>query len=232
MTARTLTQLNRSRLAAALWDFDGTLADTEPLWIEAEYELIPRLGGEWNSDHAHQLVGNSLIDSGRYIAKTINRPDLDPKWIMDQLIQQVIANVREKGVPWRPGALELLADLRRHDIPTALVSASFRGLLDVVLEQLPAGSFVTSVAGDEVDAGKPHPEPYLRACRQLGVDPADCVVFEDSPPGAQSAGAAGATVVVIELMVPVPHDDNQIRVDSLAELDAAAVARLVAGDAL
>lgn len=230
MTAEALSR-NRSGLAATLWDFDGTLADTEPLWIEAEYDLIPRLGGEWNAEHAEQLVGNSLIDSGRYIAKTIGRSDLDPKWIMDQLISQVVDNVRADGIPWRPGALDLLADLNRQRVPNALVSASYRELLDVVLEQLPPDSFTTSVAGDEVEAGKPDPEPYLRACRQLGVDPADCVVFEDSPPGAQSGGAAGATVVVIELMVPVPHAENQVRVSSLADLDACAVSRLMDRDA-
>jgi HAD superfamily hydrolase (TIGR01509 family) len=221
---------HRSRLAATLWDFDGTLADTEPLWIEAEYDLIAHLGGEWSAEHAQQLVGNDLVDSGRYIAKTIGRTDLDPRWIMDQLIGQVVAGVRAHGIPWRPGARELLADLRRAGIPSALVSASYRMLLDVVIDQLPTGSFAASVAGDEVTSGKPDPEPYVTACAKLGVDPADCVAFEDSPPGTQSAAAAGARVVVVEWMVPVPRRDGQVRVGSLAELDAAMVTGLLAGN--
>lgn len=216
----------RDRPAAALWDFDGTLADTEPIWIEAEYELVERFGGTWSAEHARQLVGNSLIDSGRYIADVIGQPGLDPKWIMDQLVDQVVATVRSRGIPWQPGARELLADLRQTGMPTALVSASYRLLLDVVLEQLPQASFDASVAGDEVGRGKPDPEPYLSACRQLDVDPRDCVVFEDSPPGARSAGAAGATVVVIEWMVPVPAEKNQVRVGSLVDWDAAAVRQL------
>jgi HAD superfamily hydrolase (TIGR01509 family) len=219
------------RLAATLWDFDGTLADTEPLWIQAEYDLIGRLGGEWSAEHAQQLVGNDLIDSGRYIANTIGRPDLDPRWIMNQLIGQVVENIAKDGIPWRAGARELLADLRAAGIRSALVSASYRMLLDVVLDELPPGSFAASVAGDEVTSGKPDPEPYTTACAKLGVDPRDCVAFEDSPPGTRSAAAAGATVVVVEWMVPVPRRDGQVRVDSLAELDVAAVVKLLDGNA-
>ncbi|HEY9294217.1 MAG TPA: HAD family phosphatase [Microlunatus sp.] len=219
-----------SRLAAALWDFDGTLADTEPIWIAAEYELIPRLGGEWNEEHAHKLVGGSLLESGAYMAGVIGRDDLRPEWIVDQLLQVVIDFCRRGPIPWRPGARELLESLRLAGVPCALVSASYRSLLDVIIEQLPAGSFQASVAGDEVSHGKPHPEPYLSACRQLGVRPDDCVVFEDSPPGAKSGGDAGATVVVIENVVPVPTAPRQVRVGSLAELDAASVARLLPRD--
>lgn len=218
-----------SRPAAALWDFDGTLADTEPIWIAAEFELIPRLGGEWSEEHAHQLVGGSLPESGAYMAKVIGRDDLHPDWIVDQLLGVVVDFCRTKPIPWRPGALELLASLREADIPCALVSASYRVLLDVIIDRLPAGSFAASVAGDEVHRGKPDPEPYLTACRKLGVDARDCVVFEDSPPGARSGSAAGATVVVIENVVPVPDMPRQVRVPTLAGLDAAGVAALMAG---
>ena len=69
-----MTTPTTSPLAAALWDFDGTLADTEPLWIEAEFELIGRLGGSWSEEDADQLVGNSLLDSGSYILNAIGRP--------------------------------------------------------------------------------------------------------------------------------------------------------------
>lgn len=216
-----------SGLQAVLWDFDGTLADTEPIWIAAEYELIPRLGGEWNDHHAHQLVGNDLIDSGTYIAKVIGRDDLTPAWIMGQLLQQVVDYCRTNPIPWRPGALELLESLRVAGVPCALVSASYRELLDVIIDRLPAGSFAASVAGDEVTRGKPDPEPYLQACRKLGVRPENCVVLEDSPPGSRSGYAAGATVVVIESVVPVPELPNQVRVGSMTELDAATLAQLV-----
>ena len=214
-------------LGAALWDFDGTLADTEPLWIAAEFDLLGELGAPWSTDHARQLVGRSLLDSGAYIVDVIGRHDLTPAWVVDQLLARVVHRLRTEPIAWRPGALDLLQSFADAEIPCALVSASYRVLLDAALDQLPPGCFVLSVAGDEVRQGKPHPEPYQTACRLLGVLPRDCVVFEDSPPGAKSGNAAGALVLAVENMVPVPAAPRRRHVRSLAELDAAAVASLL-----
>ena len=221
-----MTPSSPVRPAALLWDFDGTLADTEPLWIAAEYELIGGLGGSWSDEHAHQLVGNSLIDSGSYILHAIGRTDLKPEWVVDQLVARVIDGLRS-DVPWRPGALALLEASVRAGVPCALVSASYRVLLDAALDQLPAGTFVTSVAGDEVLRGKPHPEPYERACADLGVDPRDCVVFEDSETGARSGNAAGALVVAVPNRVPIPDAPRRVQVASLADVDLDRLARLL-----
>ncbi len=216
-----------STLQAALWDFDGTLADTEPLWIAAEFELVESLGGRWSYEHAHQLVGNALIDSGAYILRVIGRTDLEPAWVVSQLLGRVVEQMRDGHVEWRPGSLELLAALNAARVPCALVSASYRVLLDAALERLAPGSFQASVAGDEVQYGKPHPEPYQTACRKLAVDARQCVVFEDSGTGARSGNAAGAVVVAIEHMVPVPPAPRRVHVRSLADLDPASVARLL-----
>jgi len=214
-------------LAAALWDFDGTLADTEPLWIEAEYELVAGLGGTWSQEHAHQLVGNSLIDSGAYILNAIDRRDLSPAWVVDRLLERVVGFLAGRPMPWRPGARELLTAFGEAGVPCALVSASYRVLLDAALSQLPAGTFAISVAGDEVTHGKPHPEPYQRACTALGVAAADCVVFEDSATGALSGNAAGALVVAVPNHVSIPPAPRRVEVASLADLDVAAVTRLL-----
>ena len=214
-------------LAAALWDFDGTLADTEPIWIEGEFELIGQLGGTWTIEQAHQLVGNSLLDSGAYIVNAIGRPDLSPEWVVNWLLSYVVDRVSHGPMPWRPGALELLQELRAAGVPCALVSASYRVLLDAALARLPQGTFQTSVAGDEVTRGKPHPEPYERACAALNVAARDCVVFEDSENGARSGNAAGALVVAIPNKVPVPAAPRRTHVTSLAELDVAALVRLL-----
>ena len=213
--------------AALLWDFDGTLADTEPLWIAAEYDLVGSLGGTWSDEDAHQLVGNSLIDSGSYILHAIGRPDLQPEWVVDQLVSRVIDGLSSGDLPWRPGALALLEASAKAGVPCALVSASYRVLLDAALLALPAGTFVTSVAGDEVERGKPHPEPYERACDALGVDPRDCIVFEDSETGARSGNAAGALVVAIPNRVPIPDAPRRVQVASLADVDLEGLARLL-----
>jgi HAD superfamily hydrolase (TIGR01509 family) len=214
-------------LQAALWDFDGTLADTEPLWIDAEFELIGQLGGRWSIEHAQQLVGNSLLDSGAYILNVIGRHDLTPAWMVDQLISYVVRRLSTAPMPWRPGARELLEEFGKAGIPCALVSASYRILLDAALAQLPASTFQVTVAGDEVDQGKPHPEPYTRACNALNVDARRCVVFEDSETGARSGNASGAFVVAVPNHVPIPAAPRRAHVRSLTELDVAAVNRLL-----
>ena len=205
---------------AVLWDFDGTLADTEPLWIAAEFEVIEgELGKPWSMEHAEKLVGSDLIDSASYILATIGRSDLPPIWMVQQLLGRVVAQLRTADdLPWRPGALELLAALRATGTPCALVSASYRVLLDAVLERLPEDSFAVSVGGDEVTLGKPHPEPYEKACALLGVDPQDCVVLEDSATGARSGNAAGAVVVGIPHVVSIPAAPRRVTVPTLVGL--------------
>ena len=206
---------------AVLWDFDGTLADTEPLWIAAEFAIIEgELGKPWSMEHAEQLVGSDLIDSATYMLNTIGRHDLEPAWMVQQMLTRVVRGIESADeLPWRPGALDLLAALRAAGMPCALVSASYRVLLDAVLERLPAGSFAVSVGGDEVTKGKPHPEPYEKACALLGVDARSCVVLEDSATGARAGNAAGAVVVGIPNVVEIPPAPRRVTVPSLAGLD-------------
>src|SRR4029453_13412918 len=142
-----------SPVGAAPGDFDGTLADTEPLWIAAEFDLINQLGGTWSDEDAEQLVGNSLLDSGSYILNAIGRVDLSPAWVVEQLLADVVGHIRQNPIVWRPGAIELLDSFAAEGIPCALVSASYRVLLDAALSQLPEGSFQVSVAGDGASRG-------------------------------------------------------------------------------
>lgn len=215
---------------AVLWDFDGTLADTEPLWIAAEFEIIEgELGRHWSMDHAEQLVGSDLIDSATYMLNTIGRHDLEPAWMVEQLLSRVVRGLEiADEPPWRPGALDLLAALRADGMPCALVSASYRVLLDAVLGRLPADSFAVSVGGDEVAKGKPHPEPYEKACRLLGVDARSCVVLEDSATGARAGNAAGAVVVGVPNVVDIPAAPRRVIVPSLCDLDPSRLAVLYA----
>jgi HAD superfamily hydrolase (TIGR01509 family) len=186
---------------AVLWDMDGTLVDTEPYWIECEIELVARYGGTWTLDQAHSLVGNDLLTSARVIAVDGGVP-LAPESIIAELLAGVTRRVGDV-VPWRPGARELLDALVAAGVPNALVTMSYRSLAEAVLQQLPPGSFAALVCGDEVDRGKPHPEPYLEAARRLGVAPTGCVAIEDSPNGVASARAAGVPLIAVEHLVPL-----------------------------
>jgi len=208
-----------------LWDMDGTLVDTEPYWMETERELVEQHGGTWTREHALALVGNDLTHTGRYI-RDHGGVDLEPAEIAELLLDGVVEQVR-KAVPWRPGARELLRDLRADGVPTALVTMSYERFVAPVLEVLPPGSFDVVVTGDAVAHGKPHPEPYLHAARLLGVEPSDCVAIEDSQPGATSAEAAGCLVVVVENHVPVPPGERRVFLETLAGATTRTLASLV-----
>lgn len=210
--------------AAVLWDMDGTLIDTEPAWMAEEQALVESHGGTWTREQALALVGNDLRVSAR-ILREQGDVDLPPEEIVDRLLAGVVARVRQDP-PWRPGARELLADLRAAGVPCALVTMSWRPLVEPVLAALPHGTFDVVVTGDRVEFGKPHPEPYLHAARLLGVEPARCLAIEDSNTGARSAAAAGCRVLVVENHVPVAPGEGRVFLPTLVGLDRHDLARL------
>ncbi len=204
--------MNRA-LHAVLWDMDGTLVDTEPAWIAAEYDLAELHGATWSQEHALELVGQDLLTSGRYLRDHMGLP-MTPEQVVAALLDQVVEAVRE-GVQYRPGAVQLLAEQRRAGVPAVLVTMSYRRLAEAVVASLPAGTFAAMVVGDEVANGKPHPEPYLTAARLVGADPVCCVAIEDSATGAASAQAAGCHVLGVPNHVPVPRADNRTLLPTL-----------------
>ncbi|WP_268788632.1 HAD family hydrolase [Nocardioides sp. Soil805] len=210
--------------AAVLWDMDGTLVDTEPYWIETEYAMAAKYGGTWSQEHALNLVGNALLDSGVYIREHMGI-DRTPQEIVDELLDGVVERVRRE-VPWRPGGRELLADLRAHDVPCALVTMSWMRFVEPILEHLPQDTFGTVVTGDRVEFGKPHPEPYLKAAADLGVEPGKCVAVEDSNTGAKSAESAGCLVLCVPNHVPILEGQRRVFVETLAGLDTASLTAL------
>jgi len=207
--------------AAVLWDMDGTLVDTEPYWIETEFELAATYGGTWSQEHALELVGNDLLSSGRYIREHMGI-DLEPEKIVELLLDGVVARV-EHHVPWCPGAQELLLALHAAGVPCGLVTMSYERFVAPILRQLPPETFSVVVTGDQVENGKPHPEPYLTAAAALGVDPKGCVAIEDSNTGTTSAEAAGCQVLVVPNHVPVAPG---VRRHHRADLTAVSIADL------
>ncbi|MEV7620710.1 HAD family phosphatase [Microbacterium sp. NPDC089321] len=182
---------------AVLWDMDGTLVNTEPYWMAVETELVESYGGTWTHDDALKLIGSNLLESGRVLQQA--GVDREPAEIVDLLTDRVAELLRTQGVPFRPGARELLADLRAEGIPTALVTMSLRRMALDVVAQIDFTAFDLVVAGDDVERGKPFPDPYLTAAASLGIDIADAVVIEDSPTGVTSGVASGAVTL------GVPH---------------------------
>ena len=199
---------------AVLWDMDGTLVDTEPYWIASEFEIVERYGnGSWSHEHGLALVGKDLRDSAAYISDVGEVPFAVDE-IVNLMMDGVIARCAE-ATPWRPGARELLAELGELGVPCALVTMSWRRLTDAILPLLPTDSFAAVVTGDDVERGKPFPDPYLVAAAHLGLEARHCVAIEDSVLGARSADAAGCCTVVVPHAVPVPPELGHHRLTSL-----------------
>lgn len=195
-------------LAAILFDMDGTLIDSEDLWWLAECRVVEGWGGAWTREDQAHCLGGPLERVTNYMAAHTGSP-LTPERIGASLLDGMEALLRSGEVDWRPGAFELLSACRSRGVPTALVSASHRRLLDAVADAvrhhpgLHGPAFDVTVAGDEVSRGKPHPEPYEEAAGRLGVDIRRCVVIEDSPTGVASGQASGALVLAVPHLVPI-----------------------------
>jgi HAD superfamily hydrolase (TIGR01509 family) len=221
-------------LAAVLLDLDGTLIDSEAQWHALYTRLAEHLGVTLAPGWWPQLVGRSMGESvevlaGRGGLTAQERDDL-VRWLVDQGVARLRQGSPDGGHPpasltWRPGARRLLEALHASGVPTAVVTASPRVLLDAVADHLGIRSTV-SVAGDEVARPKPHPESYLTAASLLDVDIAACVAVEDSPTGVAAAEASGARVLAVPHTVPLPTAPHRTVVTSLAAVGVAELAAL------
>lgn len=211
-------------MRAVLWDLDGTLVDTEPYWIATEFALAEEHGATWSREHALQLVGNDLIDSGRYIREVMGL-EMSAEDVVDYLLDGVVAQVADT-VPWREGAVELLAALQAADVPCGLVTMSYQRFVAPIVAALPPQTFRVIVTGDQVSRGKPHPEAYETAAAALGLAPGECVAIEDSNTGATSAEAAGCTVLVVENHVEVAQGPRRTFAASLRDVTVSSLAGL------
>ena len=205
---------------------DGTIIDTEPYWMEAETELITQYGGVWSHEEALTLVGQGLWHSARVMQS--RGVSLGEGEIIDTLTDIVLDRIRTNGLPWRPGARELLLELRAAGVPTALVTMSIGVMARFVADTIDFDAFDVVIAGDDVTHSKPHPAAYLRATELLAVKPADCVAIEDSPPGVASAVAAGAATIGVPLHVSLPLDGDFVSWPTLAGRTVADLAEVLA----
>lgn len=176
---------------------DGTLVDTEPYWMAAEFPLIESFGGTWSHEQALEVVGLGLDDSARIFQDAGVR--MSAADIVTRLTDDVTGMLGTQGVPFRPGARELLQSLRDAGIKTGLVTMSMRRMAELVVDLIPFDAFDVIIGGDDSTRPKPFPDPYLQACEALGVQPHETVAIEDSPNGLRSAIAAGTVAL------GVPH---------------------------
>jgi len=196
---------------------DGLLIDSEPVWYDVESEVVSRLGGTWSHAHQAACIGGTLDASCRYILE-VTGSSVSVEELTVMLLDGMVEHFHA-GLPLHTGALELVDAVRARGVPTALVSSSYRVLVDAALDRIGAHRFDVSVVGDEISRGKPHPEPYLTACEKLAVDPTRCVALEDAASGVRSAEAAGCVVVAVPSVAPIEALPTRPVLSSLADID-------------
>jgi HAD superfamily hydrolase (TIGR01509 family) len=202
---------------AVVFDNDGLLLDTESVWTRAERDLFVRRGKEFTAADKRELVGTSAEIAGGVLEKRLGEPGRAAA-LIEELNELVVAEL-EHGVEAMVGARDLLQALRRRGTPIGLVSNS--PLVFVVRSLELAGfedSFDVVLSAHEVAAPKPAPDPYLEACRRLGVEAGpDVVALEDSPTGVAAARAAGLTVIGVPSIEGVALEEAHHLADSLLD---------------
>ena len=200
---------NASFPAAILFDHDGTLVDTEPVWAAAKVALTAEFGGTWTEQDTLDCLGLSMkFTLDRLRERGVDLPD-------EQINERLVAKVREalahQQVEFLPGIERFLTQVRDAQIPAAIVTNATTSIAQRTADAAPEGTFSVVIGNDETTHPKPNPQPYLLAAQRLGVEPSRCVAVEDSPSGVRSATAAGMKVIVVPGELEVPAELGNAR---------------------
>lgn len=200
---------NASFPAAILFDHDGTLVDTEPVWAAAKVALAAEFGSTWTEQDTLDCLGLSMkFTLDRLRERGVDLPD-------EQINERLVAKVREalahQQVEFLPGIERFLNQVRDAQIPAAIVTNATTSIAQRTADAAPEGTFSVIIGNDETTHPKPDPQPYLLAAQRLGVEPSRCVALEDSPSGVRSATAAGMKVIVVPGELEVPAELGHAR---------------------
>lgn len=218
-----------NEVQAVVFDLDGVLVDSEPLWDEVRRAVVADAGRAWPTDATQALQGMSTPEWSAYLVDVIGVPGR-PQDVAAMVIDAMVARYR-KNLPLLPGAIEAVERLANH-WPLGLASSSPRQLIATVLDSADLASrFQVTVSTEEVTAGKPSPAVYNDVVRRLAADASRVVAIEDSSNGLRSASAAGVRVIAIPNPTYPPQPDAlalaSTVVASLDDVTQALVASLV-----
>ena len=199
--------------SAVFFDMDGLLVDSEPLWLESETEMMAQYGYHWLESDQAACLGGPLDRVGNYMSGLIGGKR-DGNSLMLEIIDRMVGKFKGE-LPFMSGALDLINDLRSHDVELTLVSASPRSLVDAALSNFFESPFARSISSNDVKVTKPDPEGYLLAATSGGHEITNCLVLEDSLTGVTAAKASGAWVLAVPHLVPI---EKLGRVDTTTSL--------------
>ena len=212
---------------AVLWDMDGTLIDSEPIWIEEERQLMRSLGVDWTDEDAHHCLGGPMERVDAYMReRSGNRHE--PLLLSSMLVGRMEERLSSQ-VPFTKGAELLLNSMHLERIPMALVSASTRAIMNAALQSIGSHFFQCTFSSNDVENTKPHPEGYLRAAEHLGVPIESSLIIEDSHTGMSSAIESGAYVLGLPHLTPLPSGPKVVHRSSLEGLNLESLADLFNG---
>lgn len=216
--------------SAVFFDMDGLLVDSEPLWLISETQMMAQFGYQWLESDQAACLGGPLDRVGEYMSGLIDGKR-DGNSLMLEIIDRMVSKFKG-DLPFMPGAVELINELRAHGVPLTLVSASPRSLVDAVLANFEVNPFVRSISSNDVKVSKPDPEGYLLAASSGGHDISNSLVLEDSLTGVTAAKASGAWVLAVPHLVPIEKNGRVDVTDSLANWSYGKLALKYAQDKL
>jgi len=215
-------------IEAVVFDCDGVLIDSEPVWERVRRKFVADHGGRWAKDAQDRMMGMSTAEWSAYMSEDFGL-SLSPRQVADQVIEAMAAEY-QTHLPLLPGAVDAVRALSAH-WPLAVASSAPRSLIEAVLDAAALrDAFRAAVSSEEVARGKPAPDVYLEAANRLGITPATCVAVEDSSNGLRAASAAGMTVIAVPRPEYPPADDAlqkaRLVLDSLTSLTPATIESL------
>lgn len=219
-------------IRGCVFDMDGVLIDTEPVWRRVEREVFGRVGIHLTEEQLRETWGLRIEDLVEHWYRTRGWKDVRPRAVQHEIVREMIDHVRSDGRPL-PGAVEAVTLAHDSGLRVGIASSSARALIDAVVERLGVGGMVeaTCTADDEAN-GKPDPAVYLTAAGRLGVDPQECLAVEDSPFGVVSAKRAGMICIAVrtDAVEASAIADADVLIDSLVEFTPDLLQRLQSGD--
>ena len=211
------------RPTAVIYDLDGVLLDTEPLYTQVTQEIVGRYGKTFDWSIKSQMIGRPSLESARTLVAALELPISPEEYLSERAVrlEQLF-----RDAPAMLGAERFTREVAAHGLPQAVATSSERRLFELktLRHQRWFEIFRAIVTGDDprVHTGKPAPDIFLRAAEDLGVAPAECLVFEDAPAGVAAARSAGMQVVAL----PDPGMDRARYFDADLVVDAFADVRL------
>ena len=202
-------------IKAIIFDMDGLLVDSEPMWDRARAEMAAQAGYDWTSDDHKAVMGISTEDWTIYMIERLEL-SMTPEAVAEFIILWMVERYKQQ-IPFFPGAVEAVQLAAQH-FPIGLASGSPPQLIDIVVQDARLqGLFQVVLSADTVGAGKPSPDVYLEAARQMGFQPGHCVCIEDSGNGILAGKRAGMKVIAIPDPRFPPHLDKLIQADVVVD---------------